>query len=76
VMQNSLDLVQQLSTSKQLPNSSKTLLGRKRYGPVHAPDKFVSFSLYFLMFLLFLSLITTPKIASKNELNVKCFLTL
>jgi hypothetical protein len=75
VMQTSLDLVQQLSTSKQLPNSSKTLLGRKRYGHVHALDKFVSFSLYFL-FLLFLSLITTPKIASKNELNVKCFLTL
>jgi hypothetical protein len=35
VMQDSLDLVQQLSASKKLPNSSKALLGRKRYGPVH-----------------------------------------
>jgi hypothetical protein len=76
VMQNSLDLLQQLSISKKLPNSSKTLLGRKRYGPVYEIDKLVSFCLYFLLFLLFLSLITIPNIACKNKLNVKCFLTL
>jgi hypothetical protein len=76
LMQDSLDLVQQLSISKKLPNSSKTLLGCKRYGPVHETNKFVSFCLYFSLFLLFLSLITTLKIANKKELNVKCFLIL
>jgi hypothetical protein len=47
VMQDSLDLVQQLSASKKLPNSSKALLGRKRYGLVHELEMFVSlFSLF------------------------------
>ena len=48
VMQDSLDLVQQLSTSKKLPNSSKALLGYKRYGPVHEIEMFVS--LFLLLF--------------------------
>lgn len=48
VMQDSLNLVQQLSTSKKLQNSSKALQGRKRYGPLHDIEMFVSFFSFFL----------------------------
>jgi hypothetical protein len=54
VMQDSLNLVQQLATSKKKPNSSTTILGCKKYGPAHKTCKCVSFCLYLLVLLLYL----------------------
>ena len=54
VMEDSLNLVQQLATSKKKPNSSTTILGCKKYGPTYKTCKCVSFCLYLLVHLLYL----------------------